>query len=120
MSGLSDFNDLSKVKGKAAAEREEFEEAAELRDQMRNLELVTQTQVVEDTPLQARTMAEPGDLYAVEHIVHMISQKPCIALQIYLVTAQRQPRDPNPLRPYDRQALFALLSQITATLKPLK
>ena len=78
------------------------------------------TQVVEDTPQQARTMAEPGDLYAVEHIVHMISQKPCIALQIYLVTAQRQPRDPNPSKPYDRQALFALLSQITATLKPLK
>ena len=78
------------------------------------------TQVVEDTPQQARTMAEPGDLYAVEHIVHMISQKPCIALQIYLVTAQRHPRDPSPLRPYDRQALFALLSQITATMRPLK
>ena len=78
------------------------------------------TQVVEDTPQQARTVAEPGDLYAVEHIVHMVSQKPCIALQIYLVTAQRHPHYPSPPRPYDRQALFALLSQITATLKPLK
>lgn len=78
------------------------------------------TQVVEDTPEQARTMAEPGDLYAVEHIVHMISQKPCIALQIYLVTAQHRPHDPSPRKPYDRQALFALLSQITATMKPLK
>lgn len=78
------------------------------------------TQVLQDTPEQARTMAEPGDLYAVEHIVHMISQKPCIALQIYLVTAQRHPHDPSPPKPYDRQALFALLSQITATMKPLK
>ena len=78
------------------------------------------TQVIQDTPEQARTLAEPGDRYAIEHIVHMISQRPCIALQIYLVTAQRQSRDPSPPKPYDRQALFALLSQITATLKPLK
>ena len=78
------------------------------------------TQVLQDTPEQARTMAEPGDLYAVEHIVHMISQKPCIALQIYLVTAQSQPHDPSPPKPYDRKALFALLSQITATMRPLK
>ncbi len=78
------------------------------------------TQVAEDTPEQARTLAEPGDLYAVEHIVHIVSHAPCFALQIYLVTAQSHPRDPHPKPAFDRQALFALLSRIAATLKPLK
>ena len=78
------------------------------------------TQVMEDTPAQARTLAEPGDLYAVEHIVHMVSQKPCIALQIYLVYGQDHPHDPKPLPHFDRPGLFAQLAQIAATLRPLK
>lgn len=78
------------------------------------------TQMQEDTPDLAHTLAEPGDMYAVEHIVRIVSRAPCLALQIYLVYAQIRPHDPAPPKPFDRAAVFALLSRIAATLKPLK
>ncbi|HEY0301698.1 MAG TPA: hypothetical protein VGC36_10210, partial [Rhizomicrobium sp.] len=78
------------------------------------------TQVLEDTPEHAHTRAEPGDVYAFERIVHIVSRSPCVALQIYLVTAQIHPRDPQQRVPFDRPALFRLLAGIAATLKPLK
>ncbi len=78
------------------------------------------TTVDQDTPDAAHAIAEPGDLYSVEHLVRIVSHTPCIALQIYLVYAQPRPRDPKPTPPFDRSAVFAALSRIAATLKPLK
>lgn len=78
------------------------------------------TQVDEDTPDETHTLAQPGDLYSVEHLVRIVSHTPCIALQIYLTYEQPRPRDPKPTPPFDRRAVFALLSRIAATLKPLK
>jgi hypothetical protein len=78
------------------------------------------TQVDEDTPDEAHTLAQPGDLYSTEHLVRIVSRTPCIALQIYLTYEQPRPRAPKPTPQFDRAAVFALLSRIAATLKPLK
>jgi hypothetical protein len=78
------------------------------------------TQVDQDTPDAAHAIAEPGDLYSVEHMVRIVSHTPCIAVQIYLVYARPRPHDTKPAPPFDRAAVFALLSRIVGTLKPLK
>jgi hypothetical protein len=78
------------------------------------------TQVDQDTPDAAHAIAEPGDLYSVEHMVRIVSHTPCIAVQIYLVYARPRPHDTKPVPPFDRAAVFTLLSRIVGTLKPLK
>ncbi len=78
------------------------------------------TQVDQDTPDAAHAIAEPGDLYSVEHMVRVVSHTPCIAVQIYLVYARPRPGEAKPPPPFDRTAVFALLSRIVGTLKPAK
>ena len=75
------------------------------------------TQTLDDTADTTHTLAEPGDMYAVEHIVRIVSRAPCVAVQVYLVYAQIRPHDPKPPKPFDRAALFDLLTRIAATLK---
>ncbi|HXC56846.1 MAG TPA: hypothetical protein VNU97_16220 [Rhizomicrobium sp.] len=75
------------------------------------------TQVMADTPTLASTLAEPGDMYDVEHIVRIVSQTPCIAVQVFLVYAQSRPHDPKPVPQFDRHALLAVLDGIVATMR---
>ena len=78
------------------------------------------TQVIQDTPVMAHTLAEPGDVYVVEHIVQMVSKAPCLAVQVTLVYGQTRLHDSHPVPPFHRDMVFALLDSIVATLKPLK
>ena len=78
------------------------------------------TQTLQDTPDTAHTLAQPGDQFTVERLVHMVSRTPCMAVQVYLVYAQAQPGAAKPVPQFDRKALFALIDRILATLRPLK
>jgi hypothetical protein len=77
------------------------------------------TQVVEDTPDLAHTLAET-DLYDSEHVVRIVSRTPCIAVQVFVVSARIQQGDPQAPKPFDRAALFELVSRIAATFTPPK
>ncbi len=78
------------------------------------------TQTIQDTPVMAHTLAEPGDVYAIEHIVQMVSRTPCLAVQVTLVYRQTPLHAPHPEPQFDRRQLFALLDEIVASLKPAR
>ncbi len=46
------------------------------------------TKVVVDKPDVAQTVAEAGDQYVIEHLVMMISPKPCLAVHYIIVAAR--------------------------------
>lgn len=70
----------------------------------------------DDTPDFARLTAEPGDLYGIEEIVHVVSRTPCVAVHYYIEYSQIDQRNANMYRPYDRTALLALFDRIRASL----
>lgn len=78
------------------------------------------TQVTRDSPELAATLAQPGDLYTIEHIVVMVSRTPCLAVQYVLVSSRAQPGDPAAKPAFDRAAVLGLLDRIARTIKPLK
>ncbi|MEI9995728.1 MAG: hypothetical protein WDM91_14125 [Rhizomicrobium sp.] len=75
------------------------------------------TQRVVDKPEAVQTIAEPGDLFTVEHIVVMASRTPCIAVHYTLIYARSGA--PGASRPFDRAALIRLLNAIAGTLRTI-
>ncbi len=76
------------------------------------------TDVAVDKPEVARTVANAGDLYTIEHIVLIGVRQPCIAAHYILVYGQRHGSGAPP--DFDRAAVIGLLNKIAATIKPLK
>jgi hypothetical protein len=72
-----------------------------------------ETQMPVNKPDAAQTLSLAGDLYAIEHLVLVVSRTPCIAVQYYIVTA----RDAQ--TQFDRKAVVGLLNHIAATVKPV-
>ena len=67
-----------------------------------------------DKPELVDTMAQAGDLYTIEHIVIMARPAPCLAVHYVIVSAR------SGAKPFDRDALIAMLNKISGTLRPVK
>ena len=75
------------------------------------------TEIPVDKPDVARTIAQPGDRYIVEHFVIVASRAPCIAVHYFVNSARLSPGDGR--KAFDEAALIAYLNRITGTLKSL-
>lgn len=75
----------------------------------------TPTQTLIDKPDVARTITQAGDLYAIENIVVIVAQKPCLAAH-YIIAFRRGPGAPPQ---FDYQKLIGLLNAMAATIKPV-
>jgi hypothetical protein len=69
------------------------------------------TKTVLDKPEAVQTVAEAGDQYVIEHLVVMVSQKPCLAVH-YIIVAARQGRA------FDHAKLVDYLNGIAKTIRP--
>ena len=65
-----------------------------------------------DKPEVVQTVAEAGDQYVIEHLVVMVSQKPCLAAH-YIIVAARQGRA------FDHAKLVDYLNAIAKTIRPV-
>ena len=72
------------------------------------------TQTLIDKPDVARTITQAGEMYAIEHIVVIVAQKPCLAAH-YVIAFRRGPGSPPQ---FDYQKLIGLLNAMAATIKP--
>lgn len=68
-----------------------------------------------DKPDVVRTFAEPGDRYAVEQAVVIVSHKPCIAVHYFVTYSRTMDRN---RAPFDHEQLYRALQAIAETLKP--
>lgn len=71
------------------------------------------TKTVVDKPGVVQTVAEAGDQYVIEHLVIMVSEKPCLAAH-YIIVAARQGKA------FDHAKLVDYLNGIAKTIRPLK
>ena len=69
------------------------------------------TRVVVDKSEMVQTIAEAGDQYVIEHLVLLLSQKPCLAVH-YIIVAARQGRS------FDHAKLVEYLNAIAKTVRP--